>query len=171
MKIQSSAGVFAAAFVLIACSPTDNGPAEAAAQTASARLGLKANLSLEPDDGGWLVVTPSGADDGPGPNPDHVEGVSGQIDLNGDGRPETVQARLGGAMWSEFTIYEGDTADAPVLFTGDGIDLLVSATRDANGWPVLALRHRDISSDDLEARRIEEQVWSGVKYEAASAKP
>jgi hypothetical protein len=161
----------AAAGVLAACSPTDSAPTNAAAEATSARLGSKTNLALVPDDGGWWVVTPSGAGDGPGPNPDHVEGVSGQIDLNGDGKPETVQARLGGAMWSSFTIYEGDTADSPILFTGDGIDLLVSEKRDVNGWPVLALRNRDAASDDIGARRIEEQVWTGAKYEPAAPKP
>lgn len=171
MRIHASVGVLAVAIVIAACSPTNNRPAEADAQSASARLGLKANLSLVPDDGGWLVVTPSGADDGPGPNPDHIEGVSGQIDLNGDGEPETVQARLGGSMWSSFTVYEGDKPDAPILFQGDGIDLLVSAERDVNGWPVLALRNRDIASNDIGARKIEEQVWTGAKYEAAPVTP
>ena len=154
---------------LAGCSPTNEAPTKAAVQTASERLGGRANLSLVPDEGGWLVVTPSGSDDGPGPNPDHVEGVSGQIDLNGDGKPETVQARLGGAMWSSFTIYEGDSPDAPILFEGDGIDLLVSARRDTNGWPVLALRNRDIASGDIGARKIEEQIRTGASYEAAPA--
>jgi hypothetical protein len=172
MTVHIALFTLAAVGLLAACSPTDNARtdsarAEAATKPATARLGSKANLALVPDDGGWLVVTPSGANDGPGPNPDHVEGVSGQIDLNGDGKPETVQARLGGSMWSEFTIYEGDTADAPILFKGDGIDLLVSDKRDVNGWPVLALRNRDVASDDIGARKIEEQIWTGAKYEPA----
>ena len=104
MRRPSCAVALTLVAALAACSPTDDAPTEAAAQVAPARLGGKTNLSLVPDASGWLVMTPSGANDGPGPNPDHVEGVSGQIDLNGDGRPETVQARLGGAMWSEFTI-------------------------------------------------------------------
>jgi hypothetical protein len=129
------------------------------------------DLPSAPMTSSTFQFTPSGAGDGPGPNPDHVEGVSGQIDLNGDGKGETVQARLGGAMWSEFTVYEGDTAGSPILFQGDGIDLLVSAERDVNGWPVLALRNRDAASDDIGARKIEEQVWTGAKYEPAPPRP
>jgi hypothetical protein len=171
MRVLVHAAALIAATALAACSPAPDAPTESASSAAVARLGSKTNLSLVPDSDGWLVVTPSGAGDGPGPNPDHVEGVSGQIDLNGDGKGETVQARLGGAMWSEFTVYEGDTAGSPILFQGDGIDLLVSAERDVNGWPVLALRNRDAASDDIGARKIEEQVWTGAKYEPAPPRP
>lgn len=112
----------------------------------------------------WLAVAPSDPD-GPNANPDGVPGFSGQIDLNGDGKPETVQARLGGAGWSQFVVFESNRPDAQVLFRGDGRELLVSRDRDEAGWPVLAMVTRDFDAPGVEGQKImPDQVWTGAAY-------
>lgn len=133
------------------------------------RLGMRANLTLSPaalaeDGADWLVITPGGPD-GPNANPDGVMGASGQIDLNGDGVAETVQARLGGAGWSEFAVFDSDRPDAKVLFRGEGVELLVSKARDAAGWPVLATLVRDYQAPRADAQKVTpDRVWTGEAY-------
>lgn len=133
------------------------------------RLGMRSDLTLAVSglDGAqaeWLAIMPGGPD-GPDANPDGVMGASGQIDLNGDGRPETVQARLGGAGWSAFAVFESSQPDAKVLFRGDGIELLVSRERDVAGWPVLAMMTRDYDAPGPEGQEVmPDQVWTGAAY-------
>ncbi|CAN5340335.1 hypothetical protein BH10PSE2_BH10PSE2_18900 [soil metagenome] len=174
---RSNAGFVAlagiAVLTLAGCAPATDGAAAAEADlTSGPRLGMRTDVVLAPGDegwgkGGWLVITPTGSNPGPGPNPAHVMGSSGQIDLNGDGVPETVQARLGGAAWSEFTVFDSDKPDAKVLFRGDGIDLLVSKQRDAGGWPIMAMLTRDFDSKDIGAQKVmPDQTWNGAGYSA-----
>jgi len=133
------------------------------------RLGMRSNLTLAPAglegaQADWLAIMPGGPD-GPDANPDGIMGASGQIDLNGDGKPEAVQARHGGAAWSAFAVFDSNRPDAKVLFRGDGIELLVSKTRDAAGWPVLAMLNRDYDAPSPEAEKVmPDQVWTGAVY-------
>lgn len=129
------------------------------------RLGLRQDVEVADSEPGWLSISPIGPDDGPGPNPDNAVGFSGSIDLNGDGTPEFVQARVGGATWSEFTVFASAAPGAAVLFTGEGSDLLVSRDRDVNGWPVLATLGRDDQAVDIGTKAVSpEQVWNGARY-------
>ena len=171
--LRALAALGAAGMALIAC--TQEGERDARIDAvevnvpSTGRLGMRSDLTLAPaglvgEQADWLVVMPGGPD-GPDANPDGVMGASGQIDLNGDGRPETIQARLGGAGWSQFAVFESNRSDAKVLFRGDGIELLVSKTRDAAGWPVLAMLNRDYDAQSPEAEKVmPDQVWTGAAY-------
>ena len=177
--IALAAGLFAAG--LGGCTPADApksadlaGPATSASPVAAlARLGRRTDVAVADSVPGWLSVSPTGSNPGPGANPDGVMGTSGHIDLNGDGTPEVIQARLGGATWSEFTVFASAEPGAAVLFTGDGSDFLVSRDRDVNGWPVLATLGRDYDAADIGATKVSpEQVWNGARYAVATpAKP
>ena len=133
------------------------------------RLGMRTDLTLEPsgltgEQADWLTMTPNRADEVP---PGGV-GTSGQIDLNGDGKLETVRTQLGGAGWSEVAIFDSDRPDARELFRADGQALLVSKTRDVAGWPVLAMLVRDYDGPNPEAQKVTPDLtWTGAAYSDA----
>jgi|GEM_PF-5032494 len=168
MRLLASIGVFG--LMLGGCTPKaeTDGAVDAVEANApnTGRLGMRTDLTLEPSglagaQANWLTMTPNRADEVP---PGGV-GTSGQIDLNGDGVPETVRTQLGGAGWAEVAIFDSERPDAKELFRADGQALLVSKTRDVAGWPVLAMLVRDYDAPNPDAQKVTPDLtWTGAAY-------
>lgn len=113
---------------------------------------------------GWIRIDPSAcslsAPSGPTPSADRE--CSGQIDLNGDGKPERLTTLYVYGRGARLTVFDGRPAQAEPILEIDGYALMATTEQRTLGWPVVASYGDPVSAEE---KIGDEQVWNGKQFQ------
>ncbi len=116
---------------------------------------------------GWIRIDPSACILKPptGPTPSDDRECSGQIDLNGDGRPERLTTLYAYGRGARLALFDGAPGRTDPILEVEGYALMATTERRAGGWPVLASYGDPVSAEE---RIGTEQTWNGTRFQPES---